>query len=60
MARYIVMGIILGFVGGLLFSILYFGPGQITTPMAYIHEVSGAGLGVLIGWIVGLYRARKQ
>lgn len=59
MARYIVMGIILGFVGGLLFSILYFGAGQINTPMAYIHEVSGAGLGILIGWIVGLYKSKK-
>jgi hypothetical protein len=59
MGRYLVMGIILGFVGGLLFTILYFGPGQISTPMAYIHEVSGAGLGLLGGWIVGLYRTRK-
>ena len=59
MARYIIMGTIIGFVAGLVFSILYFGPGQITTPMAYIHEVSGAGLGVLGGWITGLYKTRK-
>ncbi len=60
MARYVVMGIILGFVVGLLFSILYFGPGQLATPMAYIHEVSGAGLGLLGGWITGLSKTRKK
>lgn len=59
MARYVIMGTILGFVGGLVFSILYFGVGQISTPMAYVHEVSGAGLGALIGWIAGLYKLRK-
>jgi hypothetical protein len=60
MARYIIMGIILGFVTGLVFTILYFGAGQISTPMAYIHEVSGASLGLLGGWITGLYKSRKK
>ena len=55
----IIIGTILGFVGGILFSILYFGEMQLTTPMAYIHEASGALLGFLIGWIVGLSKARK-
>jgi hypothetical protein len=59
MARYVIMGAILGFVLGLVFTILYFGPGQITTPMAYIHEVSGAALGTLGGWITALYKTRK-
>ena len=59
MARYVIMGIILGSVGGLVFAILYFGAGQISTPMAFVHEVSGAGLGLLGGWIVGLYKTRK-
>ncbi|MFC1769636.1 hypothetical protein ACFLZI_01110 [Nitrospirota bacterium] len=59
MARYLIMGAILGFVVGLVFTILYFGPGQITTPMAYIHEISGAGLGILGGWITALYKTRK-
>lgn len=57
--RYIIMGAIMGFVTGLVFAIFYFGAGQISTPMAYIHEVSGAGLGALFGWIVGLYKTRK-
>jgi len=56
MSRTILMGTILGLVGGVLFGILYFGPGQITTPMAYIHDVSGALLGALIAWIVALYK----
>jgi hypothetical protein len=43
-------------VGGLLFGVLYFGAGQITTPMAYIHDVSGLGLGILIAAIVYLYK----
>lgn len=55
----IFIGTVLGFVGGILFSILYFGEMQLTTPMAYIHEVSGALLGMLIGWIVGLSKKRK-
>jgi hypothetical protein len=56
MARTLVMGAVLGLVGGIIFSVLYFGAGQITTPMAYIHDVSGAALGILIAWIVALYR----
>ncbi len=60
MLRTIVIGAVLGLVGGILFGILYFGPSQITTPMAYIHDVSGFGLGILIGWIVALYRKSKQ
>jgi uncharacterized membrane protein YeaQ/YmgE (transglycosylase-associated protein family) len=56
MAKNIVLGVVLGLVGGILFSILYFGEMQLTTPMAYIHEVSGALLGFLIGWISGLYK----
>jgi len=59
MARFLLMGAILGFVGGTVFSIIYFGASQISTPMAYVHEVSGAGLGILIGWIVGLYKSRR-
>lgn len=54
MVRSIIMGTILGLVGGTIFSIIYFGETQLTTPMAYIHEASGALLGFLIGWIVGL------
>ena len=54
MGRTLLMGTILGLVSGLVFGVLYFGPGQITTPMAYIHDVSGALLGLLIAWIVGL------
>lgn len=56
MARTIVMGAVLGLVGGMVFSVLYFGAGQITTPMAYIHDISGLGLGILIGWLVALHR----
>jgi uncharacterized membrane protein YeaQ/YmgE (transglycosylase-associated protein family) len=56
----IIMGTVLGFVGGLLFAVIYFGETQLTTPMALIHEVSGALLGLLIGWIVGLSKSRKQ
>ena len=59
MIRSIILGTVLGFVGGILFSILYFGDTQLNTPMAYIHEVSGSILGFLIGWIVGLQRTRK-
>ncbi len=60
MARTVLIGTVLGFVGGILFSILYFGDMQLNTPMSYIHEASGALLGFLIGWIVGLYRTRKE
>lgn len=56
MTKMIIMGTVLGLVGGIIFSILYFGEMQLTTPMAYIHEASGAVLGLLIGWIAGLYR----
>jgi predicted CDP-diglyceride synthetase/phosphatidate cytidylyltransferase len=59
MRKRIVIGTILGFVGGIIFSILYFGEMQLTTPMAYIHEASGALLGFLIGWISGLYKTRR-
>ena len=57
--KHIIIGTILGFVGGILFSIIYFGEFQLTTPMAYIHEVSGALLGFLIGWISGLSKEAK-
>ena len=60
MGRTILMGAVLGFVGGLIFTVLYFGVGQITTPMAYIHEASGALLGVLIGTIVALAKKNRQ
>lgn len=54
MGRTIVIGAVVGLVGGILFNVLYFGAGQLTTPMAYIHAVSGTLLGVLISWIVAL------
>lgn len=60
MAKSIVLGVVLGLVFGILFSILYFGEMQLTTPMAYIHEVSGALLGFLVGWITGLYKKLKK
>jgi len=56
MARTLVMGAVLGLVGGMVFGVLYFGAGQITTPMAYIHDVSGFLLGIMIASIVHLYR----
>ena len=56
MGRTLLMGTVLGLVGGFIFVVLYFGSGQINTPMAYIHDVSGALLGLLIAWIVGLSR----
>jgi hypothetical protein len=55
----IIIGTVLGVVGGLLFSVVYFGEMQLATPMAIIHEVSGGLLGFLIGWIVGLSKASK-
>jgi len=55
----IIIGTVLGVVGGLLFSVVYFGEMQLTTPMAIIHEVSGGLLGFLIGWIVGLSKIKK-
>lgn len=60
MAKSIIIGTVLGFVSGILFSILYFGETQLNAPMAYIHEVSGALLGLLIGWIIGLQKAVKR
>lgn len=59
LGRTLIMGTVLGLVGGLIFSVLYFGAGQITTPMAYIHDVSGALLGFLGACIVGLYKKTK-
>ncbi len=56
MVRTILMGAVLGLVGGIIFGVLYFGAGQITTPMAYVHDVSGLGLGILTAWIVYLHR----
>jgi membrane associated rhomboid family serine protease len=60
MGKSMIMGIVLGLIGGILFSILYFGESQLTAPMAYIHEVSGALLGLLIGWIMGLQKKIKK
>jgi len=56
MVRTIFIGAVLGLVGGMIFNIFYFGAGQITTPMSYIHDVSGTLLGILISWIVALSR----
>lgn len=56
MGRTLLMGAVIGLVSGMIFSVLYFGAGQITTPMAYIHDVSGTLLGVLIAWIAALHR----
>ena len=56
MVRTIIMGAVLGLVGGIVFGIFYFGAGQITTPMAYVHDISGVGLGILVAWIVALSR----
>ncbi len=56
MARSIIMGAVLGLVGGMVFNVLYFGASQITTPMAYVHGVSGTLLGGMIAWIVYLQR----
>jgi len=56
MVRTIIMGAVLGLIGGIVFGIFYFGAGQITTPMAYVHDISGVGLGIMIAWIVALSR----
>lgn len=56
MVRTLVMGAVLGLVGGMIFGVLYFGAGQITTPMAYVHDISGLILGVMIALIVYLYK----
>lgn len=59
MIRTLVMGAVLGLVGGIMFNALYFGAGQLTTPMAYVHAVSGLLLGIMIAWIVYLQRRVK-
>lgn len=59
MIRTLVMGAVLGLVGGIIFNALYFGAGQLTTPMAYVHAVSGFLLGIMIAWIVYLQRKVK-
>jgi len=56
MVRTLIMGGVLGLVGGVIFNALYFGAGQLTTPMAYVHAVSGTILGAMIAWIVYLQR----
>ncbi len=56
MVRTLVMGAVLGLVGGIIFGVLYFGAGQITTPMAYVHDVSGLILGIMVALIVYLYK----
>lgn len=60
MVRTILIGAVLGLVGGIIFNIFYFGAGQITTPMSYVHDVSGVVLGILIAWIVALSRKRTN
>lgn len=50
------MGGVIGLVCGMLFGVFYFGAGQITTPMAYVHDVSGFLLGIMIAMIVYFYR----
>ena len=59
MARTLIMGMVLGLIGGIIFGVLYFGAGQITTPMAYVHDISGIGLGLLISWIVALHKQNQ-
>lgn len=56
MIRTLVMGAVLGLIGGMLFGVFYFGAGQITTPMAYVHDISGFLLGIMIALIVYLYK----
>jgi len=60
MGRTLVIGAVVGLVGGIVFNALYFGAGQLTTPMAYVHAVSGTLLGILIAWIVGLQKRLKN
>ena len=60
MGRTLVIGAVVGLVGGIVFNALYFGTGQLTTPMAYVHAVSGTLLGILIAWIVGLQKRLKS
>ncbi|MBI5142287.1 MAG: hypothetical protein HZA20_08875 [Nitrospirae bacterium] len=59
MGRTLIIGAVLGLVGGIIFDVLYFGAGQLTTPMAYVHDVSGSLLGILIAWIVALQNKVK-
>lgn len=56
MVRTLIMGGVLGLVGGIIFNALYFGAGQLSTPMAFVHAVSGLLVGVMIAWIVYLQR----
>ncbi len=56
MGRTVVIGAVIGLIGGIVFNALYFGAGQLTTPMAYVHAVSGTLLGILISWIVALQK----
>lgn len=56
MIRSLVMGGVLGLVGGIIFNALYFGAGQLSTPMAFVHAISGLLLGIMIAWIVYLQR----
>ena len=60
MGRTLVIGAVVGLVGGIVFNALYFGAGQLTTHMAYVHAVSGTLLGILIAWIVGLQKRLKN
>ena len=60
MIRTLIMGAVLGLVGGIVFNALYFGAGQLTTPMSYVHAVSGTLLGTMIAWIVYLQRKMKD
>jgi uncharacterized membrane protein len=59
MGRTLIIGAVLGLVGGIIFDVLYFGAGQLTTPMAYVHDASGMLLGILIAWIVALQNKVK-
>ncbi len=54
------MSAVIGLVCGMLFGVLYFGAGQITTPMSYIHDASGTLLGALIGLIIGFARKASK
>ena len=60
MIRTLIMGAVLGLLGGIIFNALYFGAGQLTTPMSYVHAVSGTILGVMVAWIVYLQRKTKK
>lgn len=60
MGRTLVIGAVVGLVAAIIFNVLYFGAGQITTPMAYVHAVSGILLGILVSWIVSLQKRLKN